>query len=410
MKELFRSRGIFVLGDFLHVTTSTNYKSGEISLDADTISFKYDQNQTYHRLRISEVKQLFYLPKNEYLELIDILGLYYRYAPTMEVEDKAVIDMNRLNELANMMHQVKAQSQPIIIESEFQKKQIQQERVQRVIKEREIREKQQYENQMEIIFDKLKNEKVKKLAKILSAANSIKIDIIMEVLKIDSSIFYSDILPLAADFGFNLDGEILSFNKLSIPEFIYKLTNYFYIFGEKATGKKLTIKAPKPKKTTEDLPDSLEKKGEELEAEQKALEETEAEVSIHREKFVCVVHKGPIEGDNYLCPNCFTFYCLKCAKTLKDQGDNCWTCGTEIKLKSSLKISSETLEEVQKLEDKMNNLKKTAANLDESFYSGAIEQEDYQKMKETIVKKIVKLNSQISELKKEKLDNSNSQS
>ena len=124
---------------------------------------------------------------------------------------------------------------------------------------------------------------------------------------------------------------------------------------------------------------------EETEEEKKAREETEEEVSVQREKFVCVVHKGPIEGDNYLCSRCFTFYCLKCAKTLKKQGENCWTCGAEFKIKSGLDISSDILDEVQKLEDKRNSLKKTAINLDESFYAGAIETEDYRQMKDKLV-------------------------
>jgi hypothetical protein len=408
MKELFNSRGIFILGDLQNISGSASFKSGEISLDANTISFKYDKNQTYHRLKISEVKQVFYLPRNNYIEIIDVIGLYYRYSPTSESGNQAVIDMYKLDELANLLHKVKSQSKPKIIESEFDKKKIQKERIHRVIKEREIREKQQFKQQMEIIYTKLANEKTKKLAKILAASKSIKNDIVMEVLKIDSTTFHSDILPIAVDFGFTLEGEKLNYTKYSIPEFIYKLTNYFFVHEKKITGPKLTIKAPKPKKATESQSESAALTADQLEEEQKALEKTEQEVSVQREKFVCVVHKGPIEGDNYLCPSCFTFYCLKCAKTLKKQGEDCWTCGTEFRIKSAPGVSSDVLDEVQKLEDKRNSLKKTAINLDESFYAGAIEKDDYIKMKDTLVDKIIKLNSQIADIKKEKLDNKES--
>ena len=38
------------------------------------------------------------------------------------------------------------------------------------------------------------------------------------------------------------------------------------------------------------------------------------------QEFFCIVHRGPIEGDNYLCPHCKTFYCVKCATALKEKG------------------------------------------------------------------------------------------
>ena len=413
MGELFRSRGRFILG---HFQGPTQFQRGEISLDEDTISFKYDKTQAYNRLKIIEIDQIVFLPSNKYLEISDVLGLRYGYYPTIQVGDETAVDMEKLEILANLTMQVKAQSTPIIIESEFQKKQIQQDRIQRVIREREIREKQQFKKEMELILTKLKNEKVRKLAKILSGSNRIKLDLIMEILKISSSTFYNDILPIAIDHGFTIDGDVMDFQKTSIPEFIYKLTNYFFLNQNKLSGEKLTIKGAKvkhktkPKKPEKEAMESPAPTEEDLEEERIAQEETEEEVSVKREKFLCIVHKGPIEGDNYLCPSCFTFYCVKCAKTLKKQGENCWTCGTEFKLESTPVVPSEVMEKVQKLEKKMSALKRTAANLDESFYTGAIEREEYQKMKDSLVEKILKLNTEIAEMKEKKTNETDDKS
>ena len=68
------------------------------------------------------------------------------------------------------------------------------------------------------------------------------------------------------------------------------------------------------------------------EEEKLELEKVESEVGIEKRKFICVVHKGPIIGANYLCPNCHTFYCVKCARALKDNGEHCWSCDNEIEL------------------------------------------------------------------------------
>jgi hypothetical protein len=62
------------------------------------------------------------------------------------------------------------------------------------------------------------------------------------------------------------------------------------------------------------------------------LRRTESEIDIQETEFICVVHKGPIDTAIYLCPDCKTFYCFNCAKALKEKGESCWACGSEIKL------------------------------------------------------------------------------
>jgi len=66
------------------------------------------------------------------------------------------------------------------------------------------------------------------------------------------------------------------------------------------------------------------------EEEKQELARTEAEVGVQKTKFICVVHKGPIKGNIYICHECDTIYCQKCALTLKEKGEKCWSCESEL--------------------------------------------------------------------------------
>jgi hypothetical protein len=52
------------------------------------------------------------------------------------------------------------------------------------------------------------------------------------------------------------------------------------------------------------------------------------EVQLYREKGLCLVCKGKIEGLNYSCPKCNALYCLKCLEVLKNLENECWVCET----------------------------------------------------------------------------------
>jgi len=85
----------------------------------------------------------------------------------------------------------------------------------------------------------------------------------------------------------------------------------------------------KPKKKKEspikDEPDAFEKK--------KIMKETaitESEMEIVPDQDFCVIHKGPIRGIIYSCPKCGVKYCMKCATTLKERKENCWSCEEKI--------------------------------------------------------------------------------
>ena len=60
------------------------------------------------------------------------------------------------------------------------------------------------------------------------------------------------------------------------------------------------------------------------------LQKTEAEVDIDKEKHFCVVHRGKIVGAAYICPKCESYYCLKCATSLKENNEACWACNSKI--------------------------------------------------------------------------------
>ncbi len=64
----------------------------------------------------------------------------------------------------------------------------------------------------------------------------------------------------------------------------------------------------------------------------KEIRKTEAEVSVEKESHICLVHRGKITGAVYICPECETYYCMKCANVLKEKGETCWVCHTQIDL------------------------------------------------------------------------------
>ena len=54
---------------------------------------------------------------------------------------------------------------------------------------------------------------------------------------------------------------------------------------------------------------------------------TAEEVTYFKEKKICLVCKGNIEGfNNYICPKCEVLYCENCARTLIDFENTCWVC------------------------------------------------------------------------------------
>lgn len=69
---------------------------------------------------------------------------------------------------------------------------------------------------------------------------------------------------------------------------------------------------------------------------------SEEEVTVSKEKKICLVCKGKISGLNFMCTDCGTFYCTKCSNALSDIENVCWACNTPIDIsKPSTPFESE---------------------------------------------------------------------
>ena len=82
---------------------------------------------------------------------------------------------------------------------------------------------------------------------------------------------------------------------------------------------------------------------------------TEEEVSISKEKKVCLVCKGKVGRYMFMCPECETFYCEKCAHALEGLENACWVCGALIdESKPAKPFKKEKEEEIKAIEIKSN--------------------------------------------------------
>lgn len=84
---------------------------------------------------------------------------------------------------------------------------------------------------------------------------------------------------------------------------------------------------------------------------------TEEEVSISKEKKVCLVCKGKVSRyDIYICPECNSLYHHKCAKVLEDTENACWACETPFDETKPIKIIKEAEEKID-IEDVIDHKK-----------------------------------------------------
>ncbi|HDZ17303.1 MAG TPA: redoxin domain-containing protein [archaeon] len=88
------------------------------------------------------------------------------------------------------------------------------------------------------------------------------------------------------------------------------------------------IKPLKPRKAKKSTEKTL-LEAEISEEQRLIMKKMESEIDFQERKFTCIVHKGVIHSAVYICPNCNTFYCLKCVSALKKIGENCWYCNFE---------------------------------------------------------------------------------
>ncbi len=79
-------------------------------------------------------------------------------------------------------------------------------------------------------------------------------------------------------------------------------------------------------------PSSESRKSKRSIEELREIEKTESEMYIQEKVSLCQVHKGPLEGMVYICPNCGAKYCQNCATALVNRAEGCWVCQVPIHL------------------------------------------------------------------------------
>lgn len=73
---------------------------------------------------------------------------------------------------------------------------------------------------------------------------------------------------------------------------------------------------------------------------------TEQEVTLHKEKKICLVCKGKVLRFNSFICECDALYCEKCARTLSDMENFCWVCGVALDESKPVKEPEEEAKEV----------------------------------------------------------------
>lgn len=75
----------------------------------------------------------------------------------------------------------------------------------------------------------------------------------------------------------------------------------------------------------------------------------EEQITVHKERKMCIVCKGDILGFMYTC-NCDALYCEKCARALIDIENVCWVCNSPIDIAKS--INQYKKDEIEEIEGK----------------------------------------------------------
>ncbi|MFX1395006.1 MAG: hypothetical protein ACFFAH_15745 [Promethearchaeota archaeon] len=65
---------------------------------------------------------------------------------------------------------------------------------------------------------------------------------------------------------------------------------------------------------------------------------TEEEVTVSKEKKICLVCKNKVKKLTYICPECYSFYCFKCSDVISDLDNACWVCETPFDESKPIKL------------------------------------------------------------------------
>ena len=85
---------------------------------------------------------------------------------------------------------------------------------------------------------------------------------------------------------------------------------------------------------------------------------TEKEVAVSKERKICLVCKGTGLRFTYICPECNTIYCQKCARTLSEMENACWVCNIPFDEAKPVNLPEEFAEEAivkEDIEEKRKN-------------------------------------------------------
>ena len=116
-----------------------------------------------------------------------------------------------------------------------------------------------------------------------------------------------------------------------------------------------TLKSLKSVSLVKDSPEFQRDAQNVLEPFIRAQKITEEEVSISKEKRVCLVCKVKLERSMYICPDCQTFYCNKCSNALIGLENACWYCNAPFdELKPSRPFEDDDHEEKIETLDKID--------------------------------------------------------
>ncbi|MFX1574909.1 MAG: tetratricopeptide repeat protein [Promethearchaeota archaeon] len=66
------------------------------------------------------------------------------------------------------------------------------------------------------------------------------------------------------------------------------------------------------------------------------IQVTEDQITVHKERKICIVCKGAISGFMFSC-TCNAIYCENCARALTDLENACWVCGAPIDMSKPIK-------------------------------------------------------------------------
>ncbi|MFX1573281.1 MAG: tetratricopeptide repeat protein, partial [Promethearchaeota archaeon] len=83
------------------------------------------------------------------------------------------------------------------------------------------------------------------------------------------------------------------------------------------------------------------------------IQVTEDQITVHKERKICIVCKGAISGFMFSC-TCNAIYCENCARALTDLENACWVCGMPIDISKPIKpyVKEEIGEESKIIKDK----------------------------------------------------------